>query len=87
MTCEWYQIQFTKQAQKDISQLTPKLKSKLKDILREKIARFPESGKPLAGNLKGYYSVRLSFQDRIVYRIENNQCLVLVVRTKTHYGE
>lgn len=87
MSCERYQIEFTKQAQKDITQLTPKLKTKLKDILRNKITIKPESGKPLVGDLKGFYSVRLSFQDRIVYRIENQRCVVLVVRAKTHYGE
>lgn len=87
MSCERYQLEFTKQAQKDIAKLTPKLKNKLKDILRNKISVMPESGKPLVGALKGYYSVRLSFQDRIVYRIENNRCVVLVVRAKTHYGE
>lgn len=87
MSCDRYQIEFTKQAQKDVAKLTPKLQNKLKDILRNKIAIAPESGKPLLGDLMGYYSVRLSFQDRIVYRIENNRCVVLVVRAKTHYGE
>ncbi|MBE0493644.1 MAG: type II toxin-antitoxin system RelE/ParE family toxin [Thiomicrospira sp.] len=87
MSCERYQIEFTKQAQKDISQLTPKLKTKLKDILRNKIVIKPESGKPLVGDLKGFYSVRLSYQDRIVYRIEKNRCVVLIVKAKTHYSE
>jgi len=87
VSCEYYRIEFTKQAQKDIAKLTPKLKGKLKDILRNKISISPETGKPLVGDLKGYYSVRLSFQDRIVYRIENNRCVVLIVRAKTHYGE
>ncbi len=87
MSCDRYQIEFTKQAQKDVAKLTPKLQNKLKDILRNKIAIAPESGKPLLGDLTGYYSVRLSFQDRIVYRIENNRCVVLIVRAKTHYGE
>ncbi len=82
-----YHIELTKQAQKDVAKLTPKLKAKLKDILRYKIAVEPETGKSLTGNLKGYYSVRLSFQDRIVYRIENERCVVLIVRAKTHYGE
>lgn len=86
-TCESYQIELTKQAQKDVSRLSPKLKHKLKDILRHKISVEPEKGKPLVGPLKGYYSVRLSFQDRIVYRIENHRCIVVVVRAKTHYGE
>ena len=87
MTCERYLIEFTKQAQKDIKKLSPKLKSKLKDILRYKLSLSPESGKPLVGDLKGYYSWRLSFQDRIVYRIENDRCVVVIIRAKTHYGE
>ena len=87
MSCERYQIAFTRQAQKDIAKLTPKLKTKLKDILRNKIAIVPQTGKPLLGDLIGYYSVRLSFQDRIVYRIEQERCVVLIVRAKSHYGE
>ena len=87
MSCQRYQIEFTKQAQKDIAKLTPKLKAKLKDILRNKISISPETGKPLIGDLKGYYSVRLSFQDRIIYRIEDGRCVVLIIRAKTHYGE
>ena len=87
MTCERYKLEFTKQAQKDISKLSPKLKSKLKSILRNKISVAPESGKALVGDLKGYFSVRLSFQDRIVYRIENDRCVVVVIRARTHYGD
>lgn len=87
MTCSVYQIELTKQAQKDIKKLTPKLKNKLKDILRYKISISPETGKPLIGDLKGYYSVRLSYQDRIVYRIEDERCIVFIIRAKTHYNE
>ena len=87
MPCLQYEIKFTKQAHKDVNKLTPKLKSKLKDILINKIALHPELGKPLVGSLKGYYSARLSFQDRIVYRIENNCCVVFIIRAKTHYGD
>jgi Txe/YoeB family toxin of Txe-Axe toxin-antitoxin module len=87
VTCERYKLEFTKQAQKDISKLPPKLKSKLTSILRNKISVAPESGKALVGDLKGYFSVRLSFQDRIVYRIENDRCVVVVIRARTHYGD
>ena len=87
MSCEHYEIEFTKKAQKDISKLTPKLKNKLKDILRHKIALSPQAGKSLVGPLKGYYCVRLSYQDRIIYRIEDHRCVVVVIRTKTHYGD
>lgn len=87
MTHRNYRIKLTRQASKDIQKLTPKLQNKLKDILRNKIAVAPEAGKPLTGQLKGYYSVRLNIQDRIVYRVEKEDCVVIVVRAKTHYGE
>lgn len=87
MSCDRYRIEFTKQAQKDIAKLTPKLKTKLIAILRNKIAIAPQTGKPLVGDLTGYYSVRLSFQDRIVYRIEDDRCVILIIRAKSHYGE
>ncbi len=82
-----YTLYFTKKAQKDIQSLSPKLKIKAKEILRNKIAYEPRAGKPLIGSLKGYYSVRLSYQDRIVYRIEEDKCIVLIVRVRTHYGD
>jgi addiction module RelE/StbE family toxin len=82
-----YSIRFTRQASKDIKKLTPKLQDKLKDILRKRLAIEPYSGKALVGNLKGYYSVRLSYTDRIVYTIHDDELVVLVVRAKTHYGE
>ncbi|NRP09236.1 MULTISPECIES: type II toxin-antitoxin system RelE/ParE family toxin [unclassified Marinobacterium] len=87
MTDRRYDIELTKQAQKDIKKLSPKLKEKLKDILRNKIAVDPLSGKALLGDLAGYYSVRLTFQDRIVYRIEDGRCVVIIIRAKTHYGD
>ena len=45
----------------------------------------PHEGKPLAGDLKGYYSVRLSYKDRIVYSIRDDELVVVIVRTKTHF--
>lgn len=82
-----YQIRFTKMAQKDVQRLTPKLREKLKDILRSRIAVNPHAGKPLIGELKGYYSVRLSHKDRIVYSIHEEKLVVLVIRARTHYGD
>jgi addiction module RelE/StbE family toxin len=82
-----YRIRFTKLAQKDIKKLSPKLKAKLQDILRNRLAVNPFSGKVLIGDLEGYYSVRLSYKDRIVYSIHEAELVVVVVRAKTHYGE
>ena len=82
-----YRVRFTRQAQKDIAKLTSRLRDKLKDIVRNRLATDPYSGKPLVGPLKGYYSVRLSYQDRILYSIHDDELVVLVVRARTHYGD
>ena len=82
-----YRIHFTRQAAKDVTKLTPKLQKKLKEILRARIAVAPYSGKALAGELRGYYSVRLSYKDRIVYSVNNDELIVLVIRAQTHYGD
>lgn len=82
-----YRIRLTKQAGKDIRKRSPKLRSKLEDILRNRLAIFPHAGKPLAGELKGYYSVRLSYQDRIVYTVHDDELIVVVVWARTHYGD
>lgn len=82
-----YEIKFTKEALKDTKKLTPHLTAKLKKILINKIAVEPYSGKKLVGQLKGFYSVRLSYQDRIVCSIEEESQIIYIHRTKTHYGE
>ena len=82
-----YRIRFTRQAAKDVKKLSPKLQDKLKDILRNQLAVEPRSGKTLVGSLKGYYSVRLSYKDRIVYSIDDRDLVVLVIRARTHYGD
>ncbi len=82
-----YEIRFSRQAEKDIRKLTPKLKKKLMDILRNQIAIDPTSGKALVGELKGYYSIRLSYKDRVVYSIQDDQLVVCIIRAKTHYGD
>jgi mRNA interferase RelE/StbE len=82
-----YEIRFTKEALKDVNKLSPRLKSKLKDILERKVSPEPYSGKKLVGQLKGFFSMRLSFQDRIVYTIDDEGQKVYVHRAKTHYGD
>ena len=82
-----YEIRFTKEAVKDVKKLTPRLKKKLREILEESIAVDPFSGKKLIGDLKGFYSVRLTYQDRIVYSIDQKNRIVFVHRARTHYSE
>ena len=82
-----YEIRITKQAKKDIETLSPRLRNKLKDILSEVIAKTPYDGKRLIGELAGNYSCRLTYQDRIVYRIDEDLHIVYIKRARTHYGE
>ena len=80
-------IRITHQAKKDIQKLDPKLQKKLRDILENVIALNPYEGKKLIGDLAGNYSYRLTFQDRIVYAIDNAAKIVYLKRARTHYGE
>ena len=82
-----YRIRLTRQAVKDARKLSPKVQTKLRDVLRNRLATDPYSGKALVGDLKGYYSVRLSYRNRIVYSIHDDELIVLVVRARTHYGD
>jgi mRNA-degrading endonuclease RelE of RelBE toxin-antitoxin system len=81
-----YEIRLTKEALKDLKKHPPRLKIKLKEILQNRIAIDPYSGKKLVGYLSGFYSVRLSYQDRIVYSIDDAEAIVYIHRVKTHYG-
>lgn len=82
-----YEIRITKQAKKEIEQLTPKLRQKLRTILVEIIAPDPHSGKQLVGDLAGNYSYRLNYKDRIVYSIDEANHIVYIKRVRTHYGD
>lgn len=81
------QIRFTCEAVKDVERLTPKLKSKLKVILEQVIAVNPSAGKALVGDLKGFFSYRLTLRDCIVYTVSESEQTVYIHRARTHYGE
>ncbi|OGW90046.1 MAG: toxin of toxin-antitoxin system [Omnitrophica bacterium RIFCSPLOWO2_01_FULL_50_24] len=81
-----YEVRITRTAEKDIQTLTPKLKKKLYEILTESISQNPFQGKKLIGDLSGSYSFRLTYQDRIVYSIDNTKRIVYLERARTHYG-
>ncbi len=82
-----YAIRITRQAKKDIDSLSPKLKRKLREILLEVLAENPYEGKKLIGDLAGSYSYRLTYRDRIVYSIDEENKIVYIERGRTHYGE
>jgi Txe/YoeB family toxin of Txe-Axe toxin-antitoxin module len=80
-----FEIRITREAEKDIHKLSPKLKNKLHDILTEVLAIDPFQGKKLVGDLTGSYSYRLNYQDRIVCSIDVKNHLVYIERARTHY--
>jgi Txe/YoeB family toxin of toxin-antitoxin system len=82
-----YRVLFSKQAQKDISELTSKQKAKLQEILLNILSPNPYLGKLLKGDLNGLRSYRLNLKDRIVYEIYEEDQSILIIRAKTHYGE
>ena len=82
-----FEVRITRRAEKDIQKLSPKLKDKLYDILTEVISKDPTQGKKLIGDLEGSYSVRLSYQDRVVYSVDRKKKIVYIERAKTHYDD
>lgn len=82
-----YEVRFTHQALKDLGKLTPKLKEKIRKFCLEILQNNPYEGKRLVGELRGSYSLRLSYQDRLVYSIAEREKVVYVERCRTHYGE
>ena len=82
-----YEVQFTKEALKDLKKLSPFHQKKAKQLILNQIIPSPYSGKKLVGDLEGFYSIRLSFQDRIVYSIDPKNSIIMIHRSRTHYGD
>lgn len=82
-----YKILLTKEAIKDVQKLTPKLQTKLRNILVNVLSENPYLGKGLTGDLKGNYSYRLTLKDRIVYSIDEAKKAVYIKRARSHYGD
>jgi toxin YoeB len=82
-----YQFLFSRQAKKDITELSPKQKIKLQEILIEILAENPYQGKALKGSLVGLRSYRLNLKDRILYEIYESEKTILIIRAKSHYGD
>ncbi len=80
-----YEVVITRRAEKDIATLSPKLRAKLRQMLLERVAVDPTSGKKLVGDLADYRSLRLTHRDRVVYRVDEESRTVYVLRARTHY--
>ena len=79
----------TKQAVKDLDKLKQAgLSQKAKQIvdsLKDNPYCLPYE--KLVGNLKGFYSKRINIQHRIVYKVDEEEKIVLIVSMWSHYGD
>lgn len=68
-------------------------KKTLKKILSlfEELQNHPTTGtgqvEQLKGNLSGFWSRRINKDSRLVYKIEENKVLVVVISLRGHYGD
>ena len=66
-------------------QLLARINQLIKDISRDP---FKGIGKPelLKGDLKGYWSRRITDEHRLVYKVESDE-YILIISVKGHYGD
>ena len=84
-----YKVLLSKQAVKDLDKLKKaNLNKKAKEIadslkINPRILPYEKS----IGNLKGFYSKRINLQHRLVYKIDDQEKVVLIVSMWSHYGD
>ena len=84
-----WQVKFSKEAEKDKKLLKSagleERAKKLLNVLSVNPYQIPPSYEKLVGNLKGYYSRRINIQHRIVYRVYDEEKIVVIHTMWTHY--
>ena len=78
-----YTIEFAREAESDLDLLHQADRSLLKRVLNkiEFLAAHPLEGKPLVGNHKGEYSLRLG-NYRIVYELDSQKHILYILTIK-----
>jgi toxin YoeB len=86
-----YEIQFKKQADRDIAMLKksePAAYHKLERLLHE-LQEHPRTGtgkpEPLRSDRAGQWSRRITQRHRLVYTIDDDRIIVLVIAVAGHY--
>lgn len=84
-----WQVTLSRQAEKDAKKiaqagLKPQV-GKLLELLTENPFITPPPYEKLVGNLQGFYSRRITIQHRLVYRVDETEKVVHVLRMWTHY--
>lgn len=85
-----YRVVILKQAEKDKEKIKqfPALKGnveKLLEIIQSNPYQNPPPYEMLIGNMKGLYSRRINRQHRLVYRVLEEEKVIMIVSMWTHY--
>ena len=88
-----YTIRYTEDAKNDLLRLQrnePKAFTKVSRFIQE-LAEHPKTGtghpEPLKGEPQGRWSREITKKHRLVYRIFDNEVVVLVISAYGHYGD
>lgn len=68
--------------QKDDKKIFNKIQKLIKETLRDPFGGIGKS-EPLKNNLHGYWSKRITDEHRLVYKVEDNQ--LIIISCKYHY--
>ena len=87
---EEYKVKLTKQAIKDKEKLKqyPTLKTNVENLvnlIKKKPFETPPPCEALVGNYKGLYSRRINKQHRLVYRVLEEEKIIIIVSMWSHY--
>lgn len=89
-----YKLELTERAERHLREW--KKSGQKKTLLKiaslfEELMEHPTSGtgqvEPLKGNLSGYWSRRIDKGSRMIYSIEEDRVIVVVISLKGHYSE
>lgn len=88
-----YNIVLTEQAEKDLNNLRKSEPTAYKKAISliENISITPTTGigkpEPLKGNKTGLYSRRISKKHRLIYKVEDEKIIVIIISAYGHYDD
>ena len=89
-----YKVELTETAERHLKEWAKsgqkKILQKITGLLKE-LTLHPQTGtghvEQLKGNYSGFWSRQISKADRMIYRIEEDKVIVIIVSMKGHYGD
>lgn len=74
-----YQIEYLEEVYDQLKRIPRNIRKDITKAIRERLSVTPHRFKPLVGNWRGYYRLRVG-EYRVVYKIEDERVTVVVVR-------